>query len=124
MKKICSISIMFWMVLIITGCDDVTHTRSLKVPVEIGTNYETNIEIAKKVAQDVNIDLKERVLLNFPSVPKEKLNSLSLLYGYTVHNLKTTVHVEIEIEWKGEFNEAKSIIEFCASEVTKALKNP
>jgi hypothetical protein len=37
--------------------------------------------------------------------------------------LKRTVFVEIEIQWKVEFNEAEAIIDFCAAEVSNALKN-
>ncbi len=123
MKKLCVISIMFWMVLVIYGCGDISNMRSLQVLIEIDTNFDAKMEIAKKVVQEVNIDLKERLLKRFPDVSKERLNTLRLGWGWEAELFKRTVFVEIEIQWQGKFKEAEAIIEYCASEVTKALKN-
>ncbi len=123
MKNLCLISIMFWIVLVISGCGDITYERSLRIPVEIDTNYDAKMEIAKKVAQEVHIDLEERLLTKFPNVSKERLNNLEFLYGWEVEHIKRTVFVEIKISWKGEFNEANAILEYSALEVIEALKN-
>lgn len=123
MKKLCLIYIIFWIVPVISGCGDITYERSLRIPVEIDTNYDAKMVIAKKVAQEVHIDLEERLLTKFPNVSKERLNNLEFLYGWEVEPINRTVFVEIKISWNGEFNEANAILEYYASEVIKALKN-
>ena len=81
------------------------------------------MEIAKKVAQEVHIGLDERILSIFPNVSKERLNKIEFHYGWEVPPIEKIVFVEIKISWKGEFNEAGAILEYCAFEVNEALKN-
>ena len=122
MNRLLLISILFLTVLVIPGCEGITYERSLRIPVEKDTNFSAKIEIAKNVAQEVYIGLEERLLSKFPNVSKERINTLSISYGWEVQTLKKTVFVIIKISWKGEFNEVNAILEYCALEVTEALK--
>jgi hypothetical protein len=105
MKKLCLISIIFWLILVIFGCGEISNVRSIEIPVEIDVSFDAKKEIAKKVVEEVSIDLNERLLSRFPNVSNERLNSLNFGWGTSYQIGKRTVFVAIEINWKGEFKE-------------------
>lgn len=74
----------------------------------IAIEADTNIAIAQRIAQDLRqVCLKELISSEFPAVPNEQLETLSVSSAVEtsagVGGIDTQVYVVCNLRWRGEF---------------------
>ena len=120
----------FWIIatlcgiLLLSGCEFTTEAV-IEVPIEIGGDESTKIEIAKNVIQTIKPGLKERISSRFSSVTSQQLDTLLFSWGTETtigFTGSTKVFIQINLQYTDTFDKAGVILQFCADEVNEAIK--
>ncbi len=120
----------FWIIatlcgiLLFSGCE-ITNEVVYPIPIEIGGDESTKIEIAKNVIQAIKPGLKQRIYSRFPSVTSQQLDTLSFSWGTETTfgvTSSTKVFIQINLQYTGTLDEASAILQFCADEANEAIK--
>ena len=111
-------------ILLFSGCD-ITTEAIFQIPIEIGGDESSKIEIAKNVIKDIQPGLKQRISSHYPNVSLQQLSTLSLSWGtettFGLTGSDTMVFVQINLQYTGSFDEAEAILQFCADEASTAI---
>jgi hypothetical protein len=110
-------------ILLFSGCEFTTEA-TIEVPIKIGGDESTKIEIAKNVIQTITPGLKQRISSRFPTVTSQQLDTL--LFGWGTETTigftgSTKVFIQINLQYKGTIDEASAILQFCADEARTAI---
>ena len=109
------------LIFLLSGCE-ITTGATIEVPIEIGGDESTKLEIAKNVIQTITPGLKQRISSRFPTVTSQQLDTLMFGVGTEGFTSPKKVFIQIKLHYKGTIDETSAILQFCEGEVRAAIR--